>query len=87
MLGQVLDISNFGMALSLPSPVPSGSAIKVEYGDALVLGEVSYCTPRDGAYRAGLVVKHRLSGMAQLHRLNRAMHDAAQTPASLIMKG
>ncbi len=95
MLGRVLDVSSHGMALDLPSPVPPGSAIKIEVGDALVLGIVSYCTPRDGGYRAGLVVKHRLAGLAELHRLNRALHDsgikhdAVQTEhtTSLIMKG
>jgi hypothetical protein len=78
MMAQIADISGHGMALLLPSPVPPGSAIKIEFGDALVLGEISYCTPRDGGYRAGLVVKHRLSGLAELHRLNRALHNAAQ---------
>lgn len=94
MLGWVLDISKHGMALDLPSPVPPGSAIKIEAGDALVLGEVSYCTPRDGSYRAGLIVKHRLAGLADLHRLNRALHGPTPTEQtvslhgeSLIMKG
>jgi hypothetical protein len=88
MLGHVLDISGHGMALSLPAPIPPGSAIKIEYGDALVLGEVSYCTSHNGAYRAGLVVKHRLAGLADLHRLNRSLHNAAlsQETTSLIMK-
>lgn len=89
MLGRVLDISSHGMALDLPVPIPPGSAIKIEVGDALVLGEVSYCTPHGGRYRAGLVVKHRLAGLAELHRLNRALHDTVQTDrtTSLIMKG
>lgn len=79
MLGQVIDSSQHGMALQLPSPVPPGSAIKVECGDALVLGEVSYCNPDHGSYRAGLVVKHRLAGLAELHRLNRSLRDSVTT--------
>jgi hypothetical protein len=89
MMGHILDVSEHGMALLLPSPVPAGSAIKIECGDTLVLGEVSYCIPREGAYRAGLVIKHRLAGLAELHRLNRALHGASQTDtvSSPIMKG
>lgn len=89
MLGRVLDSSSRGMALEVPAPLPAGSAVKIEVGDTLVLGEVSYCTSTSEGYRAGLVIKHRLAGLAELHRLNRALHNSAltQDTRSLIMKG
>jgi hypothetical protein len=89
MAGTILDVSAHGMALLLASPLPDGSAIKIESGDTLVLGEVSHCTHSDGAYRVGVVVKHRLEGLAELHRLNRMLHGATQTETvpSPIMKG
>jgi hypothetical protein len=74
MIGRILDESEHGIALRLPASVPPGTPIKIEAGDTLILGEVSQCTPQDGRFRVGLVVKHRLVGLADLHRLNRALH-------------
>jgi hypothetical protein len=77
MTGSVLDISKRGLCLLLPEPVPAGTPIKIDSQDALILGEVSYCAPQNDAFRVGLMVKHRLAGLAELHRLNQALHQTA----------
>ncbi len=68
-----MDVSSRGMGLMIPESLPLGTPIKIEAHDELVLGEVCYCVPHEGAYRVGLAVKHRLAGLAQLHSLNRAL--------------
>jgi hypothetical protein len=76
MDGTVVDMSSRGMGLMIPESLPLGTPIKIEAHDELVLGEVCYCVPHEGAYRVGLAVKHRLTGLAQLHSLNRALMAA-----------
>ncbi len=41
------------------------------------------CAPQNGGFRVGLAVKHRLPGLAQLHRLNRALHESEQPVSQL----
>jgi hypothetical protein len=69
------------MGVRLPSELPPGTAVKIEADDTLLLGEVTSCVAHEGAFRVGVVVKHRLAGLAGLHRLNRALH-AEGNPAS-----
>jgi hypothetical protein len=73
MDGTVVDVSNYGMGLIIPEPLPLGTPIKIEAHNELLLGEVCYCDPHAGAYRVGLAVKHRLANLAQLNSLNRAL--------------
>ncbi len=83
MAGRIVDVSLHGLGLRLPASLPIGTAIKIEAGDELVLGEVSDCAPQNGGFRVGLAVKHRLPGLAQLHRLNRALHESEQPVSQL----
>lgn len=73
MDGIVVDLSSRGIGLTVPSPLPLGTPIKIEAHDELLLGEVCFCAPHDGVHRAGIAVKHRLAGLAQLHSLGRAL--------------
>jgi hypothetical protein len=81
VVGRVLDTSARGMGVQLPCPLPPGTAIKIEAEDTLLLGEVTCCVAQGGAFRVGLIVKHRLTGLGGLHRLNRALH-AESAPIS-----
>jgi hypothetical protein len=89
MKATIVDESRRGMGLRLPAPVPPGSPVKIECGDQLILGEITHCSTAGGRYHAGLIVKHRLPGLADLHRLNRALREHQQQPqdepAALIM--
>jgi hypothetical protein len=85
MAGQVIETSGRGMALRLPGPLPGGTAIKIEAQDELLLGEVTGSVAYEGAFRVGLMVKHRLAGLAELHRLNRALLSEAPQVSSAIM--
>jgi len=79
MVGHVVDFSGHGLAMQLPKFVPPDTPIKIEYEDELLLGEVSYCVAQGQGYRLGLVIKHRLPGLAQLHRLNRSLHETTES--------
>jgi hypothetical protein len=69
----VLDISNSGLQLRLPTPLPCGAAIEIEGEDALAVGEVCRCEPEKGAYRVGVKVSQTLSSLMELELLNRAL--------------
>jgi PilZ domain len=69
----VLDMSGSGLCLRLPLPVPCGAAVKVDAHDMLMLGEITRCTPEDGAYTVGIHLSHSLAALPELERLNRTL--------------
>lgn len=51
---RLLDISHSGLGILLEEEIPTGSWIRVEFGDVAVFGEVRYCRPQAGGeYRLG----------------------------------
>jgi len=54
--GHVIDMSGSGLRVSIPSPVPCGSQVKVEGQEMLIFSEVCRCDEQDGAYSVGLAV-------------------------------
>lgn len=76
------DLSGTGMRLLLPLPVSSGTLLKVEWDDTLLLGEVCYCDPADGGFAAGLELQHALLQTGELARLSRRLlHEGEPVPA------
>lgn len=73
MQAQVLDASGAGLRLRVPSMIPSGSPVKVDAEDMLLLGEVTRCEPEQGAYIVGLHLSHSLEALAELQKLNQAL--------------
>ncbi len=71
------------MRLSLDRPVPLGSAVKVEFEDALFLGEVCHCTPAETGFVIGLELQHSLVGLRDLARLNRRLVNGWRPPVSV----
>ena len=71
--GRVLDVSGSGMLLSLPSPLPCGSPVRVEGNDMLLLGEVCRCEGGPEQSRVALQIRHCLTSLSQLDALNRAI--------------
>ena len=69
----VLDISESGMRLRSPIPIPCGTPVKIDGCSAVVLGEVCRCIPKEGADTVGLHLTCRLSSLAELELLNRAL--------------
>jgi hypothetical protein len=79
---EVLDGSVRGMRLRSPLAMGAGQAVKVEIGDAMILGEVCYCAPGgdgvDRSYILGLVNKECLTGLASLQNLLSALEPEAE---------
>jgi len=57
----VINISAGGLCLHLASPIPAGTAVKVETSEVLLLGDICYCTADSDGFRVGFVAKHRMA--------------------------
>ncbi|MEK7406438.1 MAG: PilZ domain-containing protein [Acidobacteriota bacterium] len=76
LAGQLSDFSAGGLRLLVERPVPEGAAVKVEFGETLLLGEVSYCRPAEGGYAVGLELEHSLACTEELVRLARELNNS-----------
>lgn len=57
MKGRLHNLSAHGLSLIVPGELPTGIAVKVEWGNSSVQGELVYCKPYGSEYRAGLEVE------------------------------
>ena len=69
----VLGLDGHMMQLKLSKHVGIGSAVKVEAGDTLSLGEVSYCRPDGDGYIVWVELFQSLNNVAEMSRLARAL--------------
>ncbi len=69
-LGRITNYSSRGLGLLADRPAPQGAAVKVEWGDTLLLGEVCYCHPEGEGFAIGLDVEHALYHTEELARLS-----------------
>ena len=67
--GQILNVSQSGLRLLVGQPVASGTAIKIEYEDTLLLGEAVYCYPAGDQFAVGLELQQALYGTSELAKL------------------
>jgi hypothetical protein len=77
-LGRIANYSGNGIGLFAEGPALEGSALKVEWRDTLLLGEVRYCRPEGEGYAIGLDVEHALYHTEELARLARRILDEAE---------
>jgi len=57
---RVVDTSGEGMSIQTRQHVTRGWKIKVRQGDRIVFGEVRYCIPNGGEFRAGIQIREVL---------------------------
>jgi hypothetical protein len=57
---KVINFSGRGMCLLSNQAIPSGSALKIELPDTMLLGEVIYSRPQGGGHQAGIELEHAL---------------------------
>jgi hypothetical protein len=80
--GRILDISGRGILVRVPFPIACGSTVRIESEDTLLLGEVCRAEANGSEWRIAVRVRHSLSGMAELARLNRGLlGEAAESRA------
>src|SRR5512140_206768 len=64
--GEIRNVSKGGTQLHLDQPLATGSLLKVEYDNNLLLGEVVYCQQEQIGWVVGIRIEHTLSGLAAL---------------------
>ena len=69
----LLGIDGATMRLKLSKPVAIGDAVKIEAGDTLSLGEVSYCQASNDGYIVWVEVLQALHDVTELSRLATAL--------------
>jgi hypothetical protein len=71
--GIVQDISGTGMRIRLSRAIACNAAVRVETGDMLYLGEAVRCQPDGEGFCVALMLRHSLTDLPALDRLNRAL--------------
>lgn len=80
---RIVDASPVGMRVETGMAIPAGRAVRVDLGDAMILGESCYCVPTENpgrGYYVGIVVEQCLTDLSGLQHLIRALSPAG-TPA------
>jgi hypothetical protein len=75
LLGRITNYSANGMGLEIDTEVSIGAAVKVEWSNTLLLGEVCYCRPTEEGYAIGLRLEHALYNTSELARLAKRLLD------------
>src|SRR5579862_808540 len=64
--GEIQNVSRGGTQLQLPQSIETGSLLRIEYDNNLILGEVVYCHREPTGWMAGIRIEHTLSGLTAL---------------------
>jgi hypothetical protein len=64
--GEIRNVSKGGTQLHLGQPLATGSLLRIEYDNNLLLGEVVYCQQERPGWVVGVRIEHALSGLAAL---------------------
>ena len=63
---EIRNVSKNGTQLQLSQPLGTGSLLRIEYDNNLLLGEVVYCQQEQTGWLVGIRIEHALSGLAVL---------------------
>ena len=63
------NVSGRGARLRVPEPIAVDSAVQLEFGDSLLLGEVCYCASDEGSFCVGVELQHSLLNLAEVATL------------------
>ena len=80
----MVEISDRGMRLMLDRPLPVSAAVRVDYDDTLLLGEVCHATRQGESYAVGLALDQVLHELTRLSQLAEALLD--DSPVSVTRK-
>ncbi len=64
--GEIRNVSKGGTQLHLDQPLGTGSLLRIEYDNNLLLGEVVYCQREQAGWVVGIRAEHVLSGLTAL---------------------
>ena len=73
---RIVDASANGVRLESPLRIATGSLVKVEWQDTLLLGEVLYSQSAGSSTVLGIELTRALYGLSELQRLNSSLTGA-----------
>lgn len=66
--GTVRNFAGSGLGLEVQIAIPTGTAVRIEREDAILLGEVMYQRPTKNSYFVGIQLEHALCGLRELDK-------------------
>ena len=79
-LGRITNSSSRGIGILADQPASLGSAVKLEWGHTLLLGEVCHCRREGDGYAIGLELEHALYHTEELARLAAILLEEDKIP-------
>ena len=83
MEGIAINMSGRGISIFVTDPFSPGDPVRLEFDDALLLGEVCYCRPQNEGFVVGIEIDQALEGLAELERFNRSLLGAPEVSYSM----
>jgi hypothetical protein len=78
--GRIRNVSGRGMSLEVAQPIGTGTALKVEASDSMLLGEVIYCRADGGRFYVGVELEQALHGLMELGEMLRGFAEEPLAP-------
>ena len=75
--GKVRNSSGSGLGLVVETRIAAGTALRIEWEDALVLGEAMYCRPLENGHFVGVQLEQMLCDLSKLRQCFRAFSGQA----------
>jgi hypothetical protein len=75
---RVIDLSGKGLRLGAPRGIASGTLIRVDLQDSILLGEVSHGTEQGSEVQIGVQIEHVLTNLQQLERLRESLLEQSE---------
>jgi hypothetical protein len=84
-LGWVVEMIGPQLRARVSLSLVFGSAVKLECGGLLLLGDVFHCEPKDDGYIATILVRHMTAGLPGLQNLSNALREdePGETPQTI----
>lgn len=85
MAARLLNCSGRGFCLESSREFKPGTAVRIDIGAGLFLGEITYCRPESEKFRIGIEIEQMLGDTIELARLMRAIlgDPAPKSPQSV----
>ena len=71
--GEMIDVSESGVAVVTLHPLPVGALVRVEFSEGTLFGQIVHVTPEETTFRQGIEIFDVLLGGSDLARLIRRM--------------